>query len=106
MRLCAVRFSDISPRFWIVTLGTLPREKGLDVVEACARDAKDRDLPLWFRVLGATTRALPTWPGAPISVAGAYVDADLAQAWGWVNRSLPASQLWPFVVRLASRIAV
>lgn len=33
------------------------------------------------------------------------VDADLAQAWGWVNRSLPASQLWPFVDRLANRIA-
>ena len=33
------------------------------------------------------------------------VDADLAEAWGWVNRSLPADVLWPHVHRLAARIA-
>ena len=33
------------------------------------------------------------------------VDAELAQAWGWVNRSLPAPELWAHVDRLASRIA-
>lgn len=33
------------------------------------------------------------------------IDAELAAAWGWVNRSLPAETLWPFVDRLAARIA-
>lgn len=33
------------------------------------------------------------------------VDAVTAEAWGWVNRSLPDAQLWPFVQRLARRIA-
>jgi enoyl-CoA hydratase/carnithine racemase len=33
------------------------------------------------------------------------VDAAIAEQWGWVNRSLPPSDLWPFVDRLASRIA-
>lgn len=33
------------------------------------------------------------------------VDARTAEAWGWVNRSLPAEELWPFVDRLAARIA-
>ena len=33
------------------------------------------------------------------------VDARLAEAWGWVNRALPADELWPFVERLAARIA-
>ncbi len=33
------------------------------------------------------------------------VPADLAEAWGWVNRSLPADQLWSHVNRLAQRIA-
>jgi enoyl-CoA hydratase/carnithine racemase len=33
------------------------------------------------------------------------VDADTAAAWGWVNRSLPPDELWPFVDRLARRIA-
>lgn len=33
------------------------------------------------------------------------IPADLAEAWGWVNRALPAAELWPFVDRLAARIA-
>lgn len=33
------------------------------------------------------------------------VPADLAEAWGWVNRALPAAELWPHVDRLAARIA-
>ena len=33
------------------------------------------------------------------------VPADLAEAWGWVNRALPVETLWPFVDRLAARIA-
>lgn len=33
------------------------------------------------------------------------VPADLAERWGWVNRALPPDELWPFVQRLAERIA-
>jgi enoyl-CoA hydratase/carnithine racemase len=33
------------------------------------------------------------------------VSAEEAQAWGWVNRCLPAAALWPHVDRLAARIA-
>ena len=33
------------------------------------------------------------------------VDAALAERWGWVNRALPDGELWPFVERLARRIA-
>ncbi|MFM7872941.1 MAG: enoyl-CoA hydratase/isomerase family protein [Actinomycetota bacterium] len=33
------------------------------------------------------------------------VDAMTAESWGWVNRSLSAAELWPFVDRLARRIA-
>lgn len=33
------------------------------------------------------------------------VSAELAEAWGWVNRALPADELWPHVDRLAARIA-
>ena len=33
------------------------------------------------------------------------VDAEQAERWGWVNRALPAAELWPFVDRLAARIA-
>ena len=33
------------------------------------------------------------------------VPADLAERWGYVNRALPPDDLWPFVERLAARIA-
>ncbi len=33
------------------------------------------------------------------------VSAELAQEWGWVNRTLSAELLWPHVHRLAARIA-
>ena len=33
------------------------------------------------------------------------IDAATAERWGWVNRSLPPDELWPFVDRLAARIA-
>jgi len=33
------------------------------------------------------------------------VDAALAERWGWVNRALPAGELWPFIERLSGRIA-
>jgi enoyl-CoA hydratase/carnithine racemase len=33
------------------------------------------------------------------------IDARTAERWGWVNRALPGPELWPFVDRLAARIA-
>jgi glycosyltransferase involved in cell wall biosynthesis len=67
------------PTVRVMTLGNLSPEKGLDVVAACARDARERRLPLAFRVLGATARPLPHWPDAPLSVHGSYADAELPE---------------------------
>ena len=48
----------------------------------------------------------PAWRRALEVVLGCDdVPADLAEAWGWVNRALPAAELWPHVDRLAARIA-
>jgi enoyl-CoA hydratase/carnithine racemase len=33
------------------------------------------------------------------------IDADTAEQWGWVNRAFNADELWPFVNRMAQRIA-
>lgn len=33
------------------------------------------------------------------------IPAATAERWGWINRALPADELWPFVDRLARRIA-
>jgi len=61
----------------VVVLGNLSPEKGLRVVAACARDAKERALPLTFRVLGSTTEPVPQAPEFPLSIFGQYDDAQL-----------------------------
>jgi hypothetical protein len=63
----------------VVVLGNLSPGKGLNVVAACAEDARLRDLPLTFRVLGSTTEPVPQFPAAPLSIVGQYDDAELAQ---------------------------
>lgn len=40
-----------------------------------------------------------------VILGGADFDADLAERYGWVNRSIPAQSIADFVARLASRIA-
>ncbi len=62
----------------VATLGMLSREKGFDRVLACAQDAQSRDLPLAFRVLGATAKPLPPLPLSRLSMSGEYREGDLA----------------------------
>jgi len=61
----------------VVTLGNLSREKGLDVVAACAADAQRRALPLTFRVLGATAAPIAQSPDVPLTIHGSYTDEAL-----------------------------
>ena len=61
----------------ILFLGGLTKDKGQDVVLACAADAQARELPLFFRVLGHTEDPLPTYPSLPLTVSGSYRSADL-----------------------------
>jgi glycosyltransferase involved in cell wall biosynthesis/GT2 family glycosyltransferase len=61
----------------VAVLGNLTPEKGLHAVVACARDAKARNLPLAFRVVGSTTLSIPQWPEAPLSIHGQYEESDL-----------------------------
>jgi glycosyltransferase involved in cell wall biosynthesis/GT2 family glycosyltransferase len=61
----------------VAVLGNLSPEKGLHVVAACAQDARDRGLPLTFRVLGSTTEPIPQAPDVPLTIYGQYVDSEL-----------------------------
>ncbi|MGH8712388.1 MAG: glycosyltransferase [Casimicrobiaceae bacterium] len=61
----------------VITVGRLSPEKGLHVVAACAEDARARNLPLSFAVLGAVSEPLPQRPQVPVSVRGEYAGADL-----------------------------
>jgi hypothetical protein len=49
------------------------------VLEACAQDAGQRDLPLHFRVLGHVDKPMPLWPNAPLSITGSYAEDSLAE---------------------------
>jgi GT2 family glycosyltransferase/glycosyltransferase involved in cell wall biosynthesis len=68
---------DLRPVTRVATLGMLSREKGFDRVVACAQDAHARDLPLAFRVLGATAAPLPRLPLSRLSMSGEYQEGDL-----------------------------
>jgi GT2 family glycosyltransferase/glycosyltransferase involved in cell wall biosynthesis len=61
----------------VVILGNLSPEKGLRVVASCVEDARDRGLPLTFRVLGSTTEPIPQAPEFPLSIVGQYDDTLL-----------------------------
>ena len=62
----------------VATLGILSRQKGFERVLACAQDAQARDLPLAFRVLGATDAPLPSLPLSRLSMSGEFQEGDLA----------------------------
>ncbi len=62
----------------VLAVGRITPEKGLDVIAACARDARARGLPLEFRVLGAASRPLPDDAG--VTVLGEYDERALPEA--------------------------
>lgn len=61
----------------VLLLGGVSAIKGLDVLEACLREAAGRRRPLHFRVLGHLERPLPLWPEAPLTVSGSFPDGGL-----------------------------
>ncbi len=66
-------------RVKILVPGGLSPAKGIDLLEACARDAKARGLPLHFRVVGYLARPLPPWPELPLSFTGEFREETLAE---------------------------
>ncbi|MBI3715235.1 MAG: glycosyltransferase, partial [Betaproteobacteria bacterium] len=62
----------------VLILGRTTSTKGLDVVVSCARDARDRRLPLYFKIIGPTDQPVPEMPELPLEVHGSYRDEDLA----------------------------
>jgi glycosyltransferase involved in cell wall biosynthesis len=68
-----------SPVVRVLVPGGISREKGLGVLERCARDAQARGLPLHFRVLGFTAWPLPQWPALPVTLSGEYPEGKLPE---------------------------
>jgi GT2 family glycosyltransferase/glycosyltransferase involved in cell wall biosynthesis len=97
----------------VATLGNLSPEKGLTVVAACARQARERELPLFFRVLGSTTEPVPLWPDAPLSIHGQYAEGDLPRLVAqerpdviWFPAQVPETYSYTLSVALAAGIPV
>lgn len=80
----------------ILVLGKLSLMKGLKLLEACALDARTRDLPLYFRVIGFPEEEVAQEPAAPLSFYGRYDDSRLPELIALERADLiffPA--LWP-----------
>ena len=67
------------------------------------------EVPLGILPGGCGTQRLPRLVGRArameIIMAGADLDAETAERWGYLNRIFPPSEIGPFVDRLARRIA-
>ncbi|MGB5063288.1 MAG: glycosyltransferase, partial [Candidatus Competibacter sp.] len=62
----------------VLVLGRLTPAKGLHLLERCADDAKARELPLFFRVIGHADREVRQEPELPLSFSGSYQDKRLS----------------------------
>lgn len=76
----------------ILVLGRLTPVKGLHRLEACAIDARERGLPLFFRVIGHADRDVRQEPEIPLSFSGMYEDAQLPLL---INRERPDLFFFP-----------
>jgi hypothetical protein len=87
-------FPEVAPLVWphaqeesgaraaparVLVPGAISPAKGLEVLEACVRDAQARSLPLHFRVLGYIASEIAHWPQLPFSLSGEYPDGRLPE---------------------------
>ena len=67
------------------------------------------EVPIGILPGGTGTQRLPRLVGRgramEIILGGVDIDAETAEAWGYLNRALPSDELRPFVTDLAFRIA-
>jgi len=79
----AIHFSSknssfLGNEFKILILGRLSLMKGSRLLEACAIDAQERKLPLYFKVIGFSVEEIKKEPEIPLSFHGPYDDSQLS----------------------------
>jgi GT2 family glycosyltransferase/glycosyltransferase involved in cell wall biosynthesis len=80
----------------IVVIGALSSIKGADLLEEVAREAKTKNAPIEFHLIGYSYRQLATQPMARLSIYGPYEESDLESLLMWLKPDLawfPAQ--WP-----------
>ena len=70
-------YADDANKIKVLVLGRMTPSKGLNIIEACAGDAKARNLPLQFVVIGSTTAPVLVFPHLPLTVSGSYEEQNL-----------------------------
>ncbi len=75
----SVATSPASQTVKVLILGRMTPSKGLHIVEACALDAKRRDLPLKFVVIGPITAPVLVFPDVPLTNTGSYEEQNLRE---------------------------
>lgn len=114
-QVMADRFRSM-PKATIAVIEGIARGGGSELVLACdLRFASEAAVLAQPEALvgiipgGGATQRLPRLLGRAraleVVLSGDDVDARTAEAWGYVNRTLPEGELWPFVDRLAARLA-
>jgi GT2 family glycosyltransferase/glycosyltransferase involved in cell wall biosynthesis len=66
-------------RVRVIVPGALSPEKGLLLLEACAREAARASRPLQFVVAGFLARPVPLWPELPVELTGEYPEGRLPE---------------------------
>jgi len=69
--------APLARAFRALVPGAISLAKGLDLLEACAQDARRRGLPLHFHVCGFVARPVATWPELPLTISGEYPEGML-----------------------------
>lgn len=72
----APRFVPPESRVRVALLGAIGQHKGYDVLLACARDARSRDLPLEFTLVGFSQEDKPLLDTGRVFVTGAYHEVE------------------------------
>lgn len=73
----AIRCPSPEGELKVLVLGLLSLAKGVRLLEACAADARERRLPLFFQVIGSTLEPVGTAPAIPLCFSGPYEEEQL-----------------------------
>lgn len=77
--------TSVAEKLRVAVLGALNEGKGADILESCAIDAIERQLPIEFHLLGHAYRELLQRPQSALLIYGQYKDIDLQELLAQVN---------------------
>ena len=71
-------YSNSLDEIKVIVLGDLDKKDGMGLLEACATDAKTRNLPLFFHLIGKTELPVCQYPEIPLKITGEFNELQLS----------------------------